>query len=110
MGYMQDQTEAGVIAAMNILDKWQCSEKEKQQLLGLMEGVPISTETIERVSYILNIHASLRTIFDNPENYYGWPRLRNRNHEQTPLQFMLEGGIEKIKEVSEELLAWISRG
>lgn len=39
--------------------------------------VSLSRDQLDRVSYILNMHAALRTVFDNPENVYGFVRKRN---------------------------------
>lgn len=39
----------------------------------------LDDDQLARISLVLNIHASLRTIFDNPDNVYGFPSMNNHN-------------------------------
>lgn len=93
--------QAGLRAAVRILRKWDLSESEVHQVLAL--GKAISSGTWRdlsclseaqrlRVSYVLNIHATLRSTFTNPENVYGFMSARNNNppfNGRAPLCFIL---------------------
>lgn len=81
---------AGLKAVLNILDKWGCSAEQQQSILSLPratyykyreapERANLSRDQIERLSYLANIHASLRTVFSNPENVYGFMSMENNN-------------------------------
>lgn len=74
----------------NILDKWGCNPDQCAAILGLPRATmykyrkdtataKLSRDQIERASYVLNIHAALRLIFSNPENQYGFMKLKNGN-------------------------------
>ncbi len=77
----------GVTTVLNILAKWQCNKQQVACLLLLptdfesqdIESMSFSKAQQERVSYILNIHACLRTMFSNPENTYGFMNMSNHN-------------------------------
>lgn len=77
----------GMITAMRILEKWNCNQQQFQTLLMLpenyndidLEKMCFSQDQVERVSYILNIHAGLSTLFSNPENIYGFMNMVNYN-------------------------------
>lgn len=71
----------GLKAVFNILGEWGCSPEQSVLTLDLEKSAyddcrkdinkaSLSDEQQERVSYILNIHAALRMIFDNPENLW----------------------------------------
>ncbi len=61
----------GLSTALNILKKWNCNQLQVQGLLKLpvnydslnFDEMRFSREQQERVSYILNIHAGLGTVF-----------------------------------------------
>ena len=76
--------------AFDILDKWEYLPQKSALILGIKKSVyddnckdinkaTFSDEQLERVSYILNIHAALRTLFDNSENLYGFMSMNNHN-------------------------------
>lgn len=44
-----------------------------------IEKVNFSQDQVERISYILNIHAGLSVLFSNPENIYGFMNMVNHN-------------------------------
>ena len=65
----------------SILDKWGCSTNEKQAILRLTkssyhrykkdnDSASLSSDQLERISYIANIHQTLRLVFSNPDNVY----------------------------------------
>jgi hypothetical protein len=80
----------GLKAALNIMEKWGCTTEQKIKILGMKksayyknnvqpEKASLSCDQVERVSYLLNIHAALRIVFDNPENVYGFMSMNNDN-------------------------------
>lgn len=81
-------TRIGVRTSLKILEKWGCNQEQVQALLRLPENyndldfeqVSFNQEQIERISYILNIHAGLKALFSNPENIYGFMSMVNHNH------------------------------
>jgi hypothetical protein len=111
--HSDDDVRAGLKAALNILNKWQCSETEKQALLGIKrstlhkyqddpQSARVTHDLSERVSYLLNIHHALRLLFSNPENVYGFVRLENLSapfNGLTPMQFMQSGRCAALYEV-----------
>lgn len=95
-------------AVNNIFDRWNCTTEEKLTLLGGLkkatfykylkspESTNISHDLLERLSYILNIHASLRILFSDPESTYGWVRKPNNApffSGKTALEIMLQGRV-----------------
>ncbi|WP_018983358.1 antitoxin Xre-like helix-turn-helix domain-containing protein [Salinimonas chungwhensis] len=98
--------------AVNVLSKWQATAEQMASILGVSsasiarakrkENVSLSRDQIERVSYILNIHGALRTVFDNPENVYGFVRKKNHNpffNGATPFELMVSGSLATLYEV-----------
>lgn len=86
----QDDFRQAIPVVFRILDKWQCNEEEKMALLGVprsslyrMRSQPdkakVGRDLADRLSYILNLHGSLRTIFSRPESVYGWVRKANQH-------------------------------
>ncbi|MES2823731.1 MAG: MbcA/ParS/Xre antitoxin family protein [Pseudomonadota bacterium] len=109
--------QAAVGTVLNILDKWSCSEKEKMALLGIgrstlhkYQAAPasarLSADLLERISYLLNIHAVLRILFENPENVYGFVRLPNNNpffNGKAPIEILSTGLMSALYEVHRHL-------
>lgn len=108
-------TKAGAIglkAAFNILDKWGCTPEQEWHILGMKKSTyyknressnnaRLSADQLERVSYILNIHATLRMIFDNPENVYGFMSMANNNpffNGKAPLELIATGRFGSLYE------------
>jgi len=111
-----DQFKAGTSAlkaVFNILDKWQCSTEQAQAILRLPkatyyryrskpESATLTGDLLERLSYLLNIHASLRTVFSNPENLYGFMKMPNDNDYfdgRSPLEVLETGSFASLYEV-----------
>jgi uncharacterized protein (DUF2384 family) len=80
----------GLRAAFNILDKWGCRPEQACRILGMKKSTyyknresagtaRLTNDQIERISYILNMHGALRSVFDNPENVYGFMSMSNQN-------------------------------
>lgn len=99
--------------ANNILKKWGCTTDEKQAILGLThtsynhfqkgdDRAKLSNDQLERISYIANIHQSLRIVFSNPENVYGFMGMKNDNPYfcgRSPISLILNGSTETLNEV-----------
>ncbi len=108
-----DQIATGLKVALNILDKWQSKEEQKQAILGMSrstyykckanpKSARLSQDQVERISYILNIHQALRIVFSNPENVYGFMTMVNHNpyfEGQTPLALIATGRFGTLYEV-----------
>jgi len=113
----QNQEKRALKVAINILNKWGCTEHEKQSLLGISRSTlhkyqtnPYSArmtpDLLERVSYLLNIHSSLRILFENKENIYGFVRMPNSNYffnGATPMDIMKNGLSASLYEVNRQL-------
>lgn len=104
---------AGLKAAVRILDKWQASGEQGEAILrvshstyararrGDLAEIKLDSDQLTRISYLLNIHAALRMIFENPENLYGFVNLVNHNpyfNGRTPLEIMGSGDFAALYE------------
>ena len=108
---------AALSAVLTLLAHWECSEKEKMALLGLgrstlhkyqaqPDSARVSQDLLERLSYLLNIHQALRTLFGNRENVYGFVRMANHNNffnGATPMDIMSSGTVGALYEVHRQL-------
>ncbi|RYG18634.1 MAG: DUF2384 domain-containing protein [Chitinophagaceae bacterium] len=108
---------AAISTALNIMDKWSCSEKEKMALLGIgrstlhkyqsaPDSARLTPDLLERISYLLNIHAILRILFENPENVYGFVRMPNKNaffNGKAPMEILASGLMSALYEVHRHL-------
>lgn len=115
---------AGLKAVLNILAKWQCGAEQAQAILGMSrstyfrlaknpESAKLSQDQLERLSYILNIHQSLRIVFTNPENVYGFVNMPNDNaffNGKTPLSLIATGSFGTLYEVYKRIDALRSGG
>ena len=103
----------GLKAAVRILDKWSASGEQGESILrvthstyararrGDIAEIKLDSDQLTRISYLLNIHASLRVIFDNPENLYGFVNMINHNpyfNGRTPLEIMGSGDFAALYE------------
>lgn len=103
----------GLKVAINILDKWNASPEQQQAILRIsratyfkakrsdFNAINLDEDQLARVSVILNIHAALRIIFDNPENVYGFMKMTNNNvyfNGRSPLECMGKGDFIAIYE------------
>lgn len=104
-----------------ILDKWQCSTDEQLTLLGISSrstlnkykessgGIRLGVDLQERMSYILNIHKSLRVLFSLDESIYGWVRKPNSHPffaGRSAMDVMQGGRVADLYEVANRLHAW----
>ncbi|SFE93366.1 hypothetical protein SAMN04487869_12616 [Marinobacter sp. DSM 26671] len=102
--------QIGLRTVIRIMDKWGLDTACQAQLihvdsetLSSPQSLPcFNNEQRSRVSYLLNIHASLRDLFQNPENQYGFMSAVNHNppfYGQSPLDLILSGEPSALKEV-----------
>ena len=104
---------AGLKAAVLILDKWRASGEQGEAILRVSHStyararrsdlaeIKLDSDQLTRVSYVLNIHAALRMLFDNPENLYGFVNMMNHNpyfNGRTPLEIMGSGDFAALYE------------
>jgi len=108
--------------ALNILDEWKCSVAEKMVLLGFTSRSTFnyavkdakrfqgySPDLLERMSYIFNIHKSLRILYSQPESQYGWVRKPNSEPffaGRSAMEVMLNGRVIDLWQVATRLHAW----
>lgn len=99
------QDGVGLKAVLNILNRWDCSAEQQMAILQLPRSTfyklrndpaaaKLSADQVERISYLLNIHAGLRLIFENPENVYGYMSMANANppfNGKAPLELVGSG-------------------
>ena len=112
------QGRAALKAVLNLLEKWQCSTAEKKALLGIEadstffkyqrtpERAKVGKDTLERLSYLLNIHAALRILFSAPDSIYGWVRKPNKHpffEGRSAMDVMLQGRVADLYEVMRRL-------
>lgn len=104
----------GLRTAVAILDKWGATGEQGEAILRVshstyarakrkdgLAAINLDRDQLTRVSFVLNIHAALRTIFDNPDNLYGFMRMPNDNAfflGRSPLEVMGSGDIVAVYE------------
>lgn len=104
----------GLRTAVAILDKWGATGEQGEAILRVshstyarakrkdgLASISLDRDQLTRVSFVLNIHAALRTIFDNPDNLYGFMRMPNDNAfflGRSPLDVMGGGDIVAVYE------------
>lgn len=112
--FTKDQCATGLRAAVTVLDKWQATTEQACRILRISRStyaraklrnpdwaVSLDPDQMQRVSFILNIHAALRLIFDNPENTYGFAAMPNHNeffNGRSPLEVMAQGDMISLYE------------
>lgn len=114
-----EQIQTAFKAVLTIFAKWQCTTEEAQTLLGIKrstwfkyksapETASFSHDLIERISYILNIHAALRILFSNPDSVYQWVRKPNKApfyNGRSAMDIMLQGRVVDLWAVASRLNA-----
>ena len=111
---MEGRDRAGLRAAINIMTKWQLGEKDQAKILRVSpetlkepdSAIGLSTDQLERISYLLNIHAELRELFQNPENHELYMHSKNQNppfYGRSPLEFIRTGEKAGLDEVFRHL-------
>ncbi|MBC3301737.1 hypothetical protein H0Z09_11430 [Pseudomonas sp. SWRI18] len=112
--FTKEQCVTGLRAAVGILEKWQASSDQACRVLRISRStftrakqgdtawsVSLDADQMQRISLVLNIHAALRLVFDNPENVYGFASMANDNsffNGRTPLEVMSQGDMISLYE------------
>lgn len=107
--FTKSQCVAGLRAAVGILEKWRASSDQACRILRISRStytrarqrdpdwaVALDADQMQRISFVLNIHATLRLVFDNPDNVYGFPAMANDNeffNGRSPLEVMAQGDM-----------------
>lgn len=100
-----------------ILEHWGCSVAQKVVILGVSRSsyyrflnadsiFSLSREQLERLSYLANIHHTLRLQFSNKDNVYGFMNMVNHNdyfNGQTPLALISTGDLESLSKVAKQI-------
>jgi hypothetical protein len=106
--YEQGDAAVGLKAALAILEKWQASLEQQQRILALPAETPLSEQQVERISYLLNIHARLRTIFDNPRNQSDFMSMPNGHPPfggHSPLEYISGGDLLALRRTWKHIAA-----
>ncbi|WP_460122990.1 antitoxin Xre-like helix-turn-helix domain-containing protein [Pseudomonas sp. S2_C03] len=112
--FTKNQCVTGLRAAVGILEKWRASSEQACRILRISRStytrarqhdpdwsVALDADQMQRISIVLNIHAALRLVFDNPENVYGFPSMNNDNeffNGRSPLEIMAQGDMISLYE------------
>jgi len=117
-------TDAGKQAlpvVFNILDKWQCDQVNQMKLLGLTnrstltkyraqpDKAKVSRDLLERMSYLFNIHKSLRVIFSHEDSVYNWVNKPNSHPffgGRSAMEVMTQGNVINLYEVASRMGAF----
>lgn len=119
----QDQQAVGLRAALRILDGWSATNSQVCSILRISvashqrvlknsgAAIRLDKDQQQRVSLVLNIHASLRKIFENADNVRGFPRFKNANaffEGRSPLEVMAQGDLISLYETYKHIdqLQW----
>ncbi|MFS1904043.1 hypothetical protein BCU43_022540 [Vibrio lentus] len=98
---MNKRLATGLKSAETLLLKWGATHEQIQVILPTEEG---NLEV--RISHILNIHATLRTIFSNKDNVYGFMSHINNStffNGRSPISIIASGSLSDLKEVREKV-------
>lgn len=117
--FNRDQCAAGLHAAVAILDKWRATGDQACRILRISRStqtrarqqeagwsVSLDADQMQRISLVLNIHAALRLVFDNPQNVYGFAGMPNHNeffNGRSPLEIMAQGDMISLYETFRRL-------
>ncbi len=107
------QAAVGLNAVFRIFALWGCTPEQVQAILQVSRAAyykyrenpasaKLTDDQLERISYVLNIHSALRIVFSNPENVYGFMKMRNNNpyfEGKTPLELIATGSFGGLYEV-----------
>lgn len=107
----------GLRTAVRIMERWNATQDEMSRILRVsrssinrakskLESITLDEDQLDRISYVLNIHAALRTLFDNPENVSGFMTMKNHNeffNGRTPLEVIANGGYVGLYETHKRI-------
>jgi hypothetical protein len=94
-----------------LLHRWGLPPEDQKRLLGRDAESTSEEEVLDRVSWLLSIHKSLRILYPkNPEIYYSWVSQPNDYFgNRAPLEIIFERGLEGMKQIARYLHAVIAR-
>lgn len=105
----------------NILEKWGCSQAAQMAILGIANrstlnkyktapsSAKVSPDLLERMSYVLNIHKSLRIIFNASDSVYNWVNKPNTHPffaGRSAMDIMLQGKVVDLYSVASRMNAF----
>ena len=112
--FTKNQCVTGLRAAVSILEKWKATGDQACRILRISRStytrarqrdpdwaVALDADQMQRISFVLNIHATLRLVFDNPNNVYGFTSMANDNeffNGRSPLEIMAQGDMISLYE------------
>jgi len=115
----EEQCAIGLSTAVGILDQWNATNEQACSILRISRStyaraklrapgwsVSLDSDQMQRISLVLNIHAVLRQIFDNPKNVRGFPSMVNNNdffNGRTPLEIMAQGDMTSLYETYHQI-------
>ncbi len=121
--FSKDQSGVILRTALRVLEKWKATTEQASSILRVSrssisriqqgKGVELDCDQLERASIVLNCHASLRLVFDNPENVYGFMGLENHNeffNGRKPLEIMAQGDLMSLFETYKRIDAFCGAG
>jgi len=104
---------AGLRTAIRIMEKWPANQDQIANILRVSASTiarakaskqhvfNLDADQLDRISYVLNIHAALRLLFENQENVNHFVTMPNHNpffNGRTPLAIMAEGSFVNLYE------------
>lgn len=118
-----DHAETSLKVAVRILRKWGCSIEQQCAILQLpwsscaqleehTVSLNLNKDQVERISYVLNIHAALRGVFENSANVYGYVTMKNASppfNGQAPLDLLSTGQLEPLVDIFKHVDSMILR-
>jgi DNA-binding Xre family transcriptional regulator len=121
--FSKDQSGVILRTALRILEKWKATTEQAISILRVSrssisriqqgKGVELDCDQLERASIVLNCHASLRLVFDNPENVYGFVGMENHNdffNGRKPLEIMAQGELMSLLDTYKQIVEFCGAG
>ncbi|ART62741.1 hypothetical protein C8D96_2705 [Kushneria marisflavi] len=109
----------GLRAVIKILGQWDATGEQIQNILRISPStlarakradrewtIALDRDQVTRMSLVLNMHAALRTVFENPDNLYGFMKMANHNEGfsgDSPLNRMASGDILALMSVASRI-------
>ncbi|APX91769.1 hypothetical protein BWR19_01760 [Halomonas sp. 1513] len=110
----KDKATTGLQVAVTILEKWGATVEQGTAILRVSPDtyayakqrdpewqISLDDDQLGRISYVLNIHAALRILFENSDNLYGFMGMTNYNegfNGRSPLEVIACGSISTLRE------------
>jgi len=117
----KSQCVVGLQTAVTIFEKWNATVDQVCRTLRISRStytrakqhdpewsVSLDSDQMQRISFVLNIHAALRTVFDNPDNVYGFLSKVNHNdffNGRSPLEILSQGDMISLYETFRRISA-----